>query len=105
MHGDEEATLLPDGVQAALGWAVREAVTNVLRHSRATTCTIALHSAGGQTQLRVANDGTAQDVDGRWGNGLTGLAERLDASGGRLTAVREDDRFELTATLPAAVPA
>jgi two-component system, NarL family, sensor histidine kinase DesK len=105
VSGDEEVALLPAALQAALGWVVREAATNVLRHSRATTCTITLHAAGGETQLRVVNDGAAEQADRRWGNGLTGVAERLDAAGGRLATVREDGRFELTATLPVAVPA
>src|SRR4051812_65865 len=105
VSGDEAAALLPAAVQAALGWVVRESVTNVLRHSRASTCTITLGHAGGQAELRVANDGAVERTDRRWGNGLTGVAERLDAVGGRLTASREQDRFQLTATLPVAVPA
>jgi two-component system, NarL family, sensor histidine kinase DesK len=106
VSGDEEAALLPAAHQAALGWVVREAATNVLRHSRATTCTITLHVAGAETLLRVVNDGAAEQADRRWGNGLTGVAERLDAAGGRLATAREEDgRFELTATLPVAVPA
>ncbi len=105
VSGDEEAALLPAAVQVALGWVVREAVTNVLRHSRASTCTITLDSAGGQAELRVANDGAVEPADRRWGNGLTGVAERLDAVGGRLTASREDGCFELTAVLPAVVTA
>ena len=103
--GDEEAALLPAAVQVTLGWVVREAVTNVLRHSRATTCSITLHTASGETELKVVNDGAAEPKDRRWGSGLTGVAERLDAVGGRLAASREHDRFELTATLPVAVPA
>src|SRR3954449_2921608 len=105
VSGDGEAALLPAGVQVALGWVVREAVTNVLRHSRASTCTISLDSTGGQAELRVVNDGAIEPADRRWGNGLTGLAERLDAAGGRLTASREDGRFELTASLSVSVPA
>jgi two-component system sensor histidine kinase DesK len=103
--GDDEAPLLPAEVQAALGWVVREAVTNVLRHSRATTCTIELRTAGGIAELRVVNDGVTSSADGPWGNGLTGLAERLDAAGGRLTARAEGGTFVLTAALPVAVPA
>ncbi|WP_138733613.1 sensor histidine kinase, partial [Modestobacter excelsi] len=105
VSGDEEAALLPAAVQVALGWVVREAVTNVLRHSRATTCAITLSSAAGETELRVVNDGAVEQADRRWGNGLTGVAERLDGTGGRLATVRDDGRFELTATLPVAVPA
>src|SRR4051794_27418942 len=102
--GDDEAPLLPADVQAALGWVVREAVTNVLRHSRATTCTIELSTAGGATELRVVNDG-ADAADRPWGNGLSGLAERLDAAGGRLTARAGGGTFVLSAALPVAVPA
>ncbi|WP_171058270.1 sensor histidine kinase [Modestobacter altitudinis] len=105
VSGDEEAALLPAAVQAALGWAVREAVTNVLRHSQAITCTIGLTSTDGETELRVVNDGATEPADRRWGNGLTGVAERLDAAGGRLMVARVDGRFELTATLPVVVPA
>jgi two-component system sensor histidine kinase DesK len=103
--GDEEAALLPVPVQAALGWAVREAVTNVLRHSQATSCSITLHANGDEAGLRVANDGTVQPADRPWGNGLAGLAERLDAGGGRLTTCAEGGTFVLTAAMPVAVPA
>jgi two-component system, NarL family, sensor histidine kinase DesK len=103
--GDAEAALLPASVQEALGWVVREAVTNVLRHSRATTCTIDLRTAGGTAELRVVNDGATASADRSWGNGLTGLAERLDAEGGRLTACADGGTFELTAAFPVAVPA
>ena len=104
--GDEEAAELPAPAQAALGWVVREAVTNVLRHSRATTCTITLRSASGTADLSVVNDGAAHGPGGPgWGNGLTGLAERLGAAGGRLTTRADDGCFLLTAALPVAVHA
>src|SRR3954447_2630110 len=103
VSGDEEAPSLPEAVQVALGWVVREAVTNVLRHSRATTCTIDLGTAGGIAELRVVNDGATSSADGSWGNGLTGLAERLHTEGGRLTARVGGGTFELTAALPMAV--
>ena len=106
--GEEEATSLPVPAQIALGWVVREAVTNVLRHSAATACAISLTAVGATAELRVVNDGAgdrAGPVDRRRGSGLTGLAERLDARGGQLAAAHSDGRFELTATLPVAVPA
>jgi two-component system sensor histidine kinase DesK len=53
----------------------------------------------------VLNDGAATSTGRSWGNGLTGLAERLDAAGGRLTACAEGGTFVLTAALPVAVPA
>ncbi len=102
--GEEDAVALPEPVQAALGWVVREAVTNVLRHSRASWCSVELRAVGGEAELRVANDG-ARSAETTWGNGLTGLAERLAAAGGRLSAGPDGDRFVLAATVPVGVPA
>jgi signal transduction histidine kinase len=102
--GEEDAVDLPEPVQTALGWVVREAVTNVLRHSRAGRCTVDLRATGGEAELQVANDG-ARGARTAWGNGLTGLAERLAATGGRLSAGPDGDRFVLAATVPVRVPA
>ncbi|WP_448641446.1 sensor histidine kinase [Geodermatophilus sp. URMC 63] len=104
VRGEEEAVTLPEQVQTALGWAVRESVTNVLRHSRATSCTVELSATRGAAELRVVNDGVPAGAPG-WGNGLTGLAERLAAGGGRLSAGPDGDRFVLAATVPVRVPA
>jgi two-component system sensor histidine kinase DesK len=102
--GEEDAVGLPEPVQSALGWVVREAVTNVLRHSRARWCTVELRAADGETELQVVNDGVDR-VQAAWGNGLTGLAERLATGGGRLSAGPDGDRFVLAATVPVGVPA
>ncbi|MER6001536.1 sensor histidine kinase [Nonomuraea angiospora] len=78
---------LPGRSEEALAWAVREAVTNVLRHSRATTCTITTSVNGGTLRLEVANDGVLAEP-GPDGGGLTGLAERAAQAGGSCTAAR-----------------
>lgn len=99
--GEDDGPALPPQLQAALAWVVREAVTNVLRHSRATQCTIALTVTEREVGLTVVNDGP--DAAGSaWGTGLTGLAERLATVDGRLRAGAEGDRFVLAATLPGA---
>lgn len=86
-----------DGEPAgALGWAVREGVTNVLRHSEARTCTITLRGR----ILTMSNDG-ATTSSFRFGSGLTGLRERVSALGGSVTAALEaPNRFVLTVELP-----
>ncbi|QFY08124.1 two-component sensor histidine kinase [Nonomuraea phyllanthi] len=76
---------LPGRSEEALAWAVREAVTNLLRHSRATTCTITTSAKDGRLRLEVANDG-APPASGPPGGGLTGLAERAAQAGGSCTA-------------------
>ena len=103
VEGEEAGAALPAAAQAALGWVVREAVTNVLRHSSAGGCTITL-TPGDPAQLRVVNDGVAGGAGG-WGNGLRGLSERLAATSGQLTAERDGDRFVVVARVPAAARA
>jgi two-component system, NarL family, sensor histidine kinase DesK len=66
--------------QALFGWVVREGVTNVVRHARATTCTISV----GHDWVEVADDGRSSAADA--GNGLTGLGERVAAVGGHVQA-------------------
>jgi two-component system sensor histidine kinase DesK len=103
VSGEDDGAALPARTQSTLGWVVRESVTNVLRHSRASSCSIDLETRPGEVDLRVANDGLPEPgaaAPAGWGNGLTGLAERLAEAGGRLTAGQEHDRFVLTATLP-----
>ncbi|MEV0587905.1 sensor histidine kinase [Nonomuraea sp. NPDC050310] len=94
---------LPQPAEAALAWGVREAVTNVLRHSRATTCSISTALDAGRARLEVVNDGVAgsavPDGHGR-GHGLTGMRERAEQAGGRLEARADGEAFRLTMEVP-----
>ncbi|WP_141015004.1 sensor histidine kinase [Nocardioides sambongensis] len=78
--------VLPDDVAAVdprhrlvLAWVLREAVTNVVRHSAATRCTVTL----GPDRLRVEDDGRGS-AQLREGNGLRGIRERVAAAGGAI---------------------
>ncbi|AKN71417.1 histidine kinase [Streptomyces sp. PBH53] len=93
---------LPAEVQSALGWVVREATTNVLRHGDAGRCQVGLAVLEGRAVLTVENDG-AVTPGGGGGSGLAGLRERLAAVGGTLEAGLVDggrDRFRLVAEVP-----
>ena len=85
------------------GWVVREGVTNVVRHSRAHTCTIAV----GPDWLEIADDGRGGSTTAP-GNGLTGLRERVAAAGGtvRVGASRTGWRLrvEMGQPSPPALP-
>ncbi|MCZ2847377.1 sensor histidine kinase [Modestobacter sp. VKM Ac-2978] len=97
---------LPGTVDAALGWVVREATTNVLRHSRAGTVTIGLAEDGVRAVLTVTDDGRgAEDpitvLGTSPGSGLAGLRERVGALGGELAAGPVDGGgYRLQATVP-----
>lgn len=96
---------LPVSVQSALGWVVREATTNVLRHGDAQRCDITLTITAERTSLVVENDGVPDAVpEGRKGSGLAGLRERLAAVDGTLDFSSGDGRFRLAAEVPPARP-
>jgi two-component system sensor histidine kinase DesK len=69
--------------ESALALCLREAVTNVQRHARATRVTVTLVREGRMAVLTIVDDGRG-GAKAR-GNGLTGIEERLVALGGRST--------------------
>lgn len=90
-------------VDTALATVLREAVTNMLRHSAARNCTIRADLTRGTVTLRVTNDGAPPSgASRRCGGGLENLASRLAAVGGKLSVSQHDDRFDVLATV--AVP-
>jgi two-component system sensor histidine kinase DesK len=90
--------------ETTIAWALREAVTNVVKHSGARTCRIALNAADGCTALNVDDDGRGP-VGGGTGTGLDGLAERIHALGGTLEVGPNDGRgFRLRVRLGAPTP-
>jgi two-component system, NarL family, sensor histidine kinase DesK len=92
-------TELPGAVDAVLGWVVREATTNVLRHSAARTMTVDVRSGEDDVVLTVTDDGRGTAAPR--GTGLSGLAERVAALGGRLeTGPARAGGFRLAATVP-----
>ncbi|MFC0505848.1 sensor histidine kinase [Micromonospora costi] len=93
---------LPPAAAGDLAAVLREAGTNVLRHSRAGWCRIEIVRDGDTARMTVTNDGAADRApDGR-SNGLRGLADRLATTGGRLRVRREENVFTLEATVPVA---
>ncbi|NUO46186.1 MAG: sensor histidine kinase [Streptomyces sp.] len=99
---------VPEESESALAWALREAVTNVVRHSGATRCTVeVLHRQtldGPVLELSVEDNGSGGSGKGP-GNGLTGLTERLEKAGGTLDADRTKQGFRLVARVPAGTAA
>ncbi|AWZ04435.1 MULTISPECIES: histidine kinase [unclassified Streptomyces] len=91
-------------VDTVLATALREGVTNILRHSKAQSCTIRAEIVEETVRLVLDNDGVSESrpsdsVDR--GSGLGNLDIRLTAIGGRLTAgPAPGGRFRLTAEAP-----
>ncbi|MDQ6772948.1 MAG: sensor histidine kinase [Candidatus Dormibacteraeota bacterium] len=76
---------LPAAVDATLAWALREGVTNAVRHSGARRVRIGLRRESGRALLEVSDDGRGPGPAGvAPGNGLRGLGERVRARSGTL---------------------
>jgi|tagenome__1003787_1003787.scaffolds.fasta_scaffold20990057_19 two-component system sensor histidine kinase DesK len=88
---------LPAMQESVLSLAVREAVTNVVRHARATTCRLRIEQQNGTCRLEIADDG--QGFVTTEGNGLRGMRERVEMLGGTLDR-RNKSGTTLTITLP-----
>ncbi|MET7456410.1 histidine kinase [Streptomyces sp. NPDC005574] len=104
LPAEPDLTGVPEESESALAWSLREAVTNVVRHSGAGRCTVELlHRQtldGRVCELSVEDDGSGGAGKGP-GNGLTGLTERLEKAGGSLEAGRTRHGFRLVARVPA----
>jgi two-component system sensor histidine kinase DesK len=114
-------TRLPDEVSTVIAWLVREGTTNVLRHSTASWCRIAVTVGEAGVELEMRNDGATRSAAthdrttragwpaagaeprarGR-GSGITGMTERVTALGGTLSAGpgHRADEYVLRATIP-----
>jgi two-component system sensor histidine kinase DesK len=96
----QQGALAP-AAEHVLALALREAVTNVVRHAGATRCTLGLAMEEGSAVLRVLDDGASLQggSEVRAGNGLSGMRERAAAAGGRL-AISVDGGLRLELRIP-----
>ncbi|MGH8876727.1 MAG: sensor histidine kinase [Stackebrandtia sp.] len=77
----ESADAVPADLQPAFAYVLREGVTNIMRHSRATACEVRI----GPDWIEIIDNGPVEAF-GKPGNGLTGLSERLAVVGGVVSA-------------------
>ncbi|MDQ3281158.1 MAG: sensor histidine kinase [Acidobacteriota bacterium] len=91
---------LPPTHEAVLCLAVREAITNIVRHAGARHAQLSITVDNEVCTLTVADDGRGGNAP--FGSGLTGMRERMDVLGGTVT--RDGSRgTTLTVTLPMAM--
>lgn len=108
LPAEPDLTAVSKESESALAWALREAITNVVRHSGAQRCVVELVRRqtldGPMLELSVEDNGSGGSGKAP-GNGLTGLTERLEKAGGSLEATRLEHGFRLVARVPADAPA
>jgi len=73
----------PETVEVAAYYLVSESLTNVAKYARASRATVAIRKADGELTVEIVDDGVG-GADTARGSGLRGLADRVEALGGRL---------------------
>jgi signal transduction histidine kinase len=95
------------GLDAAISLAVyrivQESLTNVIKHSAATTATVTVAVAGTTIELEVTDPGPSRASTTGSGHGLIGLDERVRLVGGRAEYGAQGAGFRVHATLPVGV--
>jgi PAS domain S-box-containing protein len=91
---------LPDNVEATVYYIVSEALTNVVKHARATCANVTIRRDGDLLRFEVTDDGRG-GADPAAGSGILGLRDRAEASGGTLFVVSPPGKgTTVTAQLP-----
>ena len=93
----------PDQAHALMRCA-QEAVTNAVRHARASNLWLEVARDGEGVRLVARNDGSVRPAAPSPGSGLRGMRERVEALGGRLAVRTGDLGFTVDAWLPANTP-
>lgn len=98
-----ETVDLPTELGAVFAVAIREAVTNIMRHSTATKATVELvRPTSDEYRLTITNDRPGAVRTG--GTGIVGLRERVAARSGTVSTHRRDGAFTLVVSIPAPPP-
>ncbi len=101
VDSDIRVESLEPGTSVLLGWVIREGVTNVLRHARASHCSVRAVHGDGQVELELVNDGASGRAGSDAGTGLSGLSERLSHARGVLhSGPLAGGRYRLHAVIP-----
>ncbi|MFI1992853.1 sensor domain-containing protein [Actinoplanes sp. NPDC020271] len=73
----------PESIETTAYFVAAEALTNIAKHARATQARVRVQGDGARVDLEIEDNGSG-GADPRMGSGLTGLADRVAAAGGRL---------------------
>ncbi len=100
---DDAVAVVDDAHAAVFVDSAKEALTNAVRHGRASEATVAVRVAADSVALDVFDNGGGSVDDVREGFGLQGMRERAAACGGDVVVAGYDEGLRLTVTLPRGV--
>jgi two-component system, NarL family, sensor histidine kinase DesK len=83
-NGSSDFSLIPPVTQNIVSMCIREAATNVVKHSKATHCSISISQSTEKMDIIIHDDGMGVEKNKLFGNGLRGMEERLTLIDGGL---------------------
>ena len=105
---DSKIKPLPAAIENVIALALREAITNIIRHSQATVCHCKLNSDNENVYFHLSDngfEGMEHIPKLEKGNGLTGMSERVRALGGQLqTSCKQGVAIDIVLPLQSAHP-
>ena len=102
IEGNPAVTHIPSNVENVLGMCLKEAVTNVVKHSGATVCNVEIKQKDDEVSIIVRDNGTGMKARKSVGTGLKGMRERLEFVNGSLE-IEEDNGATLTIRTPVVI--
>jgi len=97
--GDVDFSTISPFKQNIIGMCIREAATNIVKHSHATHCAVSIHLLSEKMNIVVRDDGMGVSKQRSYGNGLRGMEERLALIEGSLV-LSNNNGAVLTITVP-----
>jgi signal transduction histidine kinase len=98
---DEPSDPLPPGLDLTIFRLVQEALTNVVRHARASRVRVSVWFPDATARVEVLDDGSMRPQADGGGHGILGMRERVTMHGGKLeTAPLPEGGFRVSAELP-----
>ncbi|RKJ12147.1 sensor histidine kinase, partial [Butyricicoccus sp. 1XD8-22] len=101
--GDIYKLKIPVLIENVLSMCLKEAVTNIVKHSAAKSCKILVKQNDNDITITIIDDGKGMDLSNiLYGNGLRGMEERLEFINGTLT-IESDKGTRLNISVPLAI--
>lgn len=94
--------VLPPNVDSQLLMIVREALNNVLKHSKASQATVSINNSQSHLSVNIRDNGIGNKKSpspNQEGNGLKGMWQRIESLGGQLT-IRKHPGFQIDISIP-----
>ncbi|BDH63330.1 sensor histidine kinase DesK [Lysinibacillus sp. PLM2] len=103
INGDIHKLKIPVLIENVLSMCLKEAITNIVKHSGAKSCKIIVKQNDNDITITIIDDGKGMDLSNiLYGNGLRGMEERLEFINGTLT-IESDKGTRLNISVPLAI--